>query len=120
MTEHTLTAADLLQFTGTENWYRHPLFPRCTYTDGVRHVAQAGGAWWLVEAILLHQADPKARREAFQHWKLTVTPDHSATLTMDDGNENVVIVQKIGFTDFPLPEVGFYLTDTVLMLPGEY
>lgn len=48
----TLNKADLAHFTGTETWWRHPLFKDFTYTDGVRYVTQEGQAYWLLEAIL--------------------------------------------------------------------
>jgi hypothetical protein len=40
---------DLAHFTGTERWYRHPLFNNVLFTDGVQHLAQKAGAYWLVE-----------------------------------------------------------------------
>jgi hypothetical protein len=40
---------DLAHFTGTEWWYRHPLFNNVLFTDGVQHLAQKAGAYWLVE-----------------------------------------------------------------------
>ena len=30
----TLNMNDLTQFTGSENWYRHPINPTVLYTDG--------------------------------------------------------------------------------------
>ncbi len=38
-----LDAADLAQFTGTEQWYRHWL-GKALYTDGVKFVADQAGA----------------------------------------------------------------------------
>jgi hypothetical protein len=32
----TLTKADLIQFTGTEHWYRHAMVRDVLYTDGVK------------------------------------------------------------------------------------
>ena len=40
----TLTEADLRQFTGSEHWYQHGLVKRVVFTDGAKHVADAGGA----------------------------------------------------------------------------
>jgi hypothetical protein len=37
-------------------------------------------------------------------WKLNVNPDHTATLTCEDGNSNAVYQKAIEYTDFPLPE----------------
>ena len=65
-----LRTTDLDQFTGSEHWYRHPLYPSITYTDGAHHVAEAGGAFWLLDAIVSHQHDARVRREEFQIWTL--------------------------------------------------
>ena len=115
----TLQTNNLLQFTGTEQWYYHPLFKKYRYTDGVRYVAQEGGAYWLIEAIFSWQLKSEVKAEPFQSWTLTVK-DNRAVLTATDGNNNLIAKQEIEFTDFPLPEIKFYLTDNVLLLPSEY
>jgi hypothetical protein len=43
----------LAQFTGTEQWHRHPLVRNILYTDGVQFVAQSGRAYWLIDEIAL-------------------------------------------------------------------
>ena len=35
----TLSAADLAQFTGTEQWFRHSINSTVLYTEGAKHVA---------------------------------------------------------------------------------
>ena len=87
MPDATLTAADLLQFTGTEQWHRHGIVRDVLYTDGAKYVADLAGAYWLLDEIALAQrGSNRVAAEAFQHWKITVKPDHAATLTCDDGN----------------------------------
>src|SRR3989304_933089 len=46
---------DLSQFTGTETWWKHPIFRSYTYTDGVKYVADSCKAYWLIDAILSNQ-----------------------------------------------------------------
>lgn len=120
MTKKTLTEADLKQFSGTEVWYRHWCARKILFTEGVHFVAEHGEASWLIDEIAFAQSHPKIAAEAFQLWKLTVNANRSATLACTDGNENSVHEMAIPFTDFPLTEIKFYLTDNVLMLPGEY
>jgi hypothetical protein len=116
----TLKADDLDNFTGSENWYRHGLVRGVTFTDGARHVADEGGAYWLLDEIALAQKfNPAVKREPFQVWKLTVS-DRKGTLTCDDGNGNIVLTKRIPFTDFPLAEIKLYFTDNVILLPSEY
>lgn len=120
MTQKTLTKEDLRQFTGTEQWYRHGIARKVLYTEGVQHVAEYGGAYWLLDEIALAQSMHIVKAESFQLWRLKVTPDHIATLACEDGNSKIVFSKPIQFTDFPLDEIAFYFTDNVLMLPSEY
>lgn len=116
----TLRVSDLDQFTGSEHWYRHPLCPAITYTDGAQHVAEAGGAYWLLDAIVSHQCEAHVRREPFQVWKLEVSEDRTAVLRCEDGDGALVAIQAIAFTDFPLPEIELWLQNNVIFLPSEY
>ena len=118
---HSLTRADLAAFTGTERWYRHPLNRRVLFTDGVRHVAEAGGAYWLLDEIALAQLHvPGVARELFQVWRPTVRPDRSASLKCGDGNGVTVWTKPIPYTDFPLIGIELYLSNNTILLPGEY
>lgn len=117
----TLTESDLRQFTGSEHWYRHGLVRTVIYTDGAKHVADAGGAYWLLDAIAIAQRFVKAvAAEKFQVWILKVNSDRRAVLVCEDGNRNAVYRQAIEFTDFPLPEVTLWFTDNTILLPSEY
>ncbi len=120
MTTMTLSEADLRQFTGSEQWYRHGLVPKITFTHGAKYVADAGGAYWLLDEIALAQKfDKKVAAEEFQVWTLQVT-ENTATLTCDDGNDNVVYSKHIQFTDFPLAQIRLYCTNNTILLPSEY
>ena len=115
-----LLKSDLLQFTGTEQWYRHSIARNVLYTDGARHVAEAGGAYWLLDEIAFAQAKPKVMAEEFQLWRLRVKSDRSALLTCEDGNARSVFAKLIGYTDFPLENIVFYFIGNVILLPSEY
>jgi hypothetical protein len=115
-----LQAGDLDQFTGSEHWYRHSLVGTITFTDGAKYVAEAGGAYWLLDEIALAQKfNAAVKAEPFQVWKLSVS-DSKGFLTCEDGDDNVVFTKHIPFTDFPLPEIKFYFTDNVILLTSEY
>ena len=118
---HTLSASELRQFTGTEHWYRHALVRHIRFTDGAKYVADTAGAYWLLDELALaQQFIPQVRAEAFQFWRLTVKPNHSATLICEDGNGLAVYSKEIRFTDFPLDELRLYVTDNTILLPSEY
>lgn len=121
MSTHPLAASDLEQFTGSENWYQHGIMKRITFTDGVKYVADQGGAYWLIDEIALHQLQPEIKAQPFQVWKLTVDLEKcKGTLTCEDGDGNVVFTKELHYTDFPLAEIKFYFTDNVILLPSEY
>jgi hypothetical protein len=121
MPDTTLTAADLRQFTGTEQWHRHGMVRDLLFTDGAKYVADQAGAYWLLDEIALAQRGSKrVAAEAFQLWKLTVNADRTAMLTCEDGNGNVVYSKAIPYTHFLLPEIALYFTDGMILLPTEY
>lgn len=117
-----LTTADLAQFTGSENWYRHALVRRITFTDGAHFVAEKAGAFWLLDEVALANCfKKKVKAEPFQVWKLKRNKTgHGAKLAVEDGNGNVVYRKRITFTDFPLAEFELWFTDNVILLPSEY
>jgi len=121
----TLNHHDLAQFTGTENWYRHGLMPRLIYTDGIQHVAETAGAYWLIDLVASWQPTiRKCERPEFQNWEMRKGSGTSATITCDDGDGNIMAQQELEYTDFPLTEFGFYAVDDgqnlTLMLKSEY
>ena len=116
-----LTEADLRQFTGSENWYRHAINSNVLFTDGAKYVADQGGAYWLLDAIAIAQRyEKRVAAEPFQVWTLRVRSARTATLVCDDGNHNIVYTQHVEFTDFPLDEITLYFTNNVIYLPSEH
>ncbi|MFK7748521.1 MAG: DUF6876 family protein [Kordia sp.] len=110
---------ELAQFTGTTQWFYHPLFPSFRYTDGVRYLAQTVECYWLLEYIFSNQIIPEIKKQEFQVWKIFVVDD-STTIKVEDGNDNLVKEFKIPFTTFPLSEYTLWFTDNVLLLKSEY
>jgi hypothetical protein len=117
---HALTQAHLAQFTGTETWFRHGLNRRILYTEGAKYVAEHGGAYWLLDEIALAQNNPNVAGEEFQVWKLTLAADRSALLVCEDGNGNVIVSQRIPFSDFPLPTITLWFANDTIYLPSEH
>lgn len=116
----SLTPSDLDQFTGTEHWYRHPLNRHITYTDGVKFFADTVGAHWLLD-ILVTEVAGFLRTQEFIHIKMTVREDGTADITADDGNDSPPFwTRHIDWTDCPVGEWRFYLTNNVILLPSEY
>ncbi|WP_442483323.1 DUF6876 family protein [Aeoliella sp. SH292] len=126
--------AELQQFTGDSERYRHSLNRRVIFTPGVKYLADEAGAYWLIDAIASWIGSPEFNRAIaannwlqYHHfWYLDVELDkHQAVLTArGDEDEPAFITQKIGFTDFPLEQMilyaGFDGTNWVIYLPSEH
>lgn len=112
---------ELEQFRGTETWFRHSLFRKFLYTEGVQFLAEEAGCYWLLDMIFGFQYEIEAvRAEVFQTWDMTINEDKTATLSCGDGNDHTVFTHILDYTDFPLPKIRLFLTDSVLLLPNEY
>ena len=117
----TLNKADLAQFTGSEQWYRHGINRKVLFTDGAKFVADRAGAYWLLDEIAIIQPhDRRVAAEEFQVWKLAVNADQTGVLTCDDGNDNVVYTKQIDYTDFPPEGITLWFTNNTILLPSEY
>jgi hypothetical protein len=115
-----ITEADLAMFIGTEHYYR--LMPNHLLTDGTKYLADHAECYWLFDVIASYFPILSAA-EGFVLTQLTVK-DTKATVRLEDGNGNVLVEQKIAWTDFPLAEIKLYSCFDgavwVTMLPSEY
>lgn len=128
-----LTLDNLREFTGSTEWYRHSLTAKAVYTEGVRYLAENGGAYWLIDAIVSHLFTPTMKRAIvkddrlsdMQFWRLEVSEDRKAVLTCRaDSDVKPAITQRIPYTDFPLSAIdiwcGFDGSRWTLYLPSEH
>lgn len=113
-------AAHLAHFTGTERYYR--ITRRHLLTDGTKYVAEAAGAFWMMDAVTSHLAEI-GTADWFVLVRLKVT-DSKAVMVYEDGNGHEHARQEIPYTDFPLADFVLYCCwdgeHWVLMLPSEY
>ena len=116
--------AELPNFYDTENYHRlSPLFRTFVLTDGAKYLADAAGAWWLMDAIASHLGS--YRDEGFVVAKLQrATATNGWVLRLEDGNDGLLADQLIEFSDFPLEEITLYIIQQddlrVILLPSEY
>jgi hypothetical protein len=110
----------LLQFIGTEQYYR--ISPSAVLTDGTKFLAEDAGAYWLMDAIASYLPQFTGREE-FVVARLNVVGG-KADLVLDNGNGHVLDSQHIEYTDFPLASIQLYACwggeFWVLMLSSEY
>ena len=109
------------QFTGSEHWYRHALNRKVVFTDGAKHVADHGGAYWLLDEIALIQPyDKPWPPKNFRCGRSRPIRAKTGMLTCEDGNGNKVFEKTLEFTDFPLPEITLWFANNTIFLPSEY
>ena len=120
------TPAELLshlaQCTGTEQYHR--THPGLLATDGAKYLADAAGAYWLLDitwSVLPKIADEFAVLEP----RLEEGTSRAEVLIHNGRKPKTVYCrQGIPYTDFPLPSVKLYIQENglerVVMLPGEY
>jgi hypothetical protein len=115
-----MLSADLKMFTGTEQWFKHPLSSNFLYTDGVKFFAEhcGGGAYWFLDILATELADLQ-ETEDFMSITLIVV-DKSAKILVDDGNGNILHTREVDYTDAEEGAWKFFFTNNVLLLPSEY
>ena len=115
-----MLSADLKMFTGTEQWFRHPLSSNFLYTDGVKFFTEhcGGGALWFLDILATELADLQ-ETEDFMSIVLIVV-DKSAKILVDDGNGNILYTREVDYTDAEEGAWKFFFTNNVLLLPSEY
>jgi hypothetical protein len=114
--------SNLCQFTGTEQWHRHGLNRNMLYTDGAQYFAEnaGGGAYWFLD-IVATEIFALQKAEPFICIDLIVWGDKpGARIVATDGNDNEIWAREIEYTDCPIGNWKFYLTDNVMLLPSEY
>jgi len=123
-TKHKLIESDLRNFTCTENYFLQPTLGYL-YTDGVRYLAEQCEAYWLLDAIWSYQKTKLFLKDealkSMQFWKLKVDLEKCKGVLICERDEgDIVITQKLDYTDFPLKEIQIYVQNNTLLLPSEY
>jgi hypothetical protein len=115
-----LTQGSLDQFIGLDRLYRHRLVRTITYTECVKQLAERTKAYWLIDYIASMQLEYKIATKPFQVWTLMVDDAHQAVITCKTSNGRSLYKDEFLNTDFPLPEITFWIIENVLLLPSEY
>lgn len=118
----------LANATCSEQYHKfffHPAGPYCT--DGARDIAEAAGAWWLLDAIASHQGNRRLD-PTFQVWKLTRNKTGQGAMLRGYNDTTPIVSQRISYTDFPLSEITFWVemgecggkARRIILLPSEH
>ena len=108
---------NLKNFCGTTTYYKY--LCNTSLTDGTKYLAEACGAFWLMDIIASYQQ--KFSHCLFQIWELKITSRPKAVVTMKEDTDSPILAkQEIEYTDFPLDEIKMYCENRVIFLPSEY
>ena len=112
------TLEELEQYTGTEQYFKIP-FSSFVYTDGINHLINKCGCWWLISDLGIELN--KKTLPNFLIVSLKVNEDKTAIITLrEDTDEKPIYTKKLDYTDFLFKEYEFYLIDKVFLLKSEY
>ncbi|MEM7756926.1 MAG: DUF6876 family protein [Cyanobacteria bacterium P01_A01_bin.40] len=107
--------AELLQFRGsmTPRIRYSYLFPHLYLTEGAKHLAEHGRLYWLMDVIGSYQSDPRVKHDKMlkrlQFWRLKKNEDDSGIVYCERDLNNIVLSQKLTFTDSILDSVLLYV-----------
>lgn len=131
-------STDLAQFCGTMEYHATTLRgQRFVCTDGMLHLAETAGAYWLLDIVASYQGHRLDRAcDGFQLWQIRKLAKHckndaEVTCWRDTPTSDTkpAVRQLIPYTDFPFDELGdsfqFYACGSsadrvVVMLKSEY
>ena len=113
----------LANFCGTEAYHKY--MPGMVLTDGALWLAQNAGCFWLMDIAWSVLGKPAVKASGFLAVKLKKTATtKGCTVRVEDGDENLLYSEKIGYTDFPFDEYTFFVQwggdFWVAMLTSEY
>lgn len=109
---------ELLQFTGSEKWYEHPLQPSMTYTDGVKYFVDKTNGSWLLNIVATEY--PALKEQFLVSIKAIQRKDSCSIVFADPDGHEIFSRQVEHATEIPEGVWTFYLTNNVLLLPSEY
>lgn len=114
------TANELFSdYSGTDQYYRNS-FLRVTYTSGVRAVLEQLDCYWFLDIVGSYQIEAKFKKEAFQNWELKRQDKNEFLVTCTDGNSNILVTQKIPYSDFKYDKLTFWKEGDIILLPSEH
>lgn len=113
--------SELAYFYGTESWHRVS-HTGVLASDGILHLSEKAGAFWLVDAIGSYLPDIIRTGDRMATCKLQKRDNGDWVLSLDTLYKS--FKQVIEYSDFPIKQITLFLCDNgfawCLMLPSEY
>ena len=97
--------SNLSQFIGTEHYYR--LLPTFVVTDGLKYLMDEANCYWLAQLYGLHLVSVDFNQNPFTVLVFT-RKSSGGIVNIEDGNGNLLVQQRLDYTDFPFDEYRLY------------
>jgi len=114
------TASDLSNFFGSETSYFNPMFRGINYTEGVKFISDNGAAWLVTDMLAVIKLQPQVKNQDFLCITIKRNNSRMVVVTYTDGDDKILSTQQYKMSDFPVDEVKFFYTNSMLMLASEY
>jgi hypothetical protein len=118
--EQNALLAELRQFTGSTEFYRH-FTNRIIYTQGIKFLCERARLYWLIDLIAALQ--PRALKDGalreFQLWELRIANGRAVVVCLRD-SEDEAFRLPLKSVDSALDFVRVYLENGTLLLPSEH
>ncbi len=111
----------LAQCSGSMIFTIHPTMEGVVYSEGVNTVVKECQANWLLLNLGMNiPFNEDLMNQEFLVIQLNVSEEKKATLIFEDGEDNILFTEEVGFTNFPLKSIQLWFTNKVLYLPQEH
>lgn len=112
----TFSADKLAEFHCTENYYKHWI-PGYVFTDGVHYLCGEGNCMWLLDIAITHAQNYPNNHMIVAEFR---SLGDGGIVSIEDGNDNILITQKLEFADAPMDNIVLWVIEGVVLLPSEY
>lgn len=120
-----LRPIDLQGFTGSINLWKDNLLG-WNYTDGIKFIRENGADWLFIRAAFnVWSLLNRVETPGFLAISLKRDRSRTVTLSIQDGDENIIHTERLSMTDFPLEEwpnreFSIFWADNTFYLPSEH
>lgn len=93
---------------------------RATTTPTIYPFCEQYGCYWFIDVINSYQTARFRQANEFQVWKLVLNKTgNGAKVICEDGDDNIILTQKILFTDYKGPELILWFENETIYFPEE-
>ena len=114
---------NLSQFQGSEKYYCYDFFGmKFSMTEGILYLAENACCYWFLDIICSYQRDIEKKfpeESEFQSWTIQKLKNGAWSIVGTDGDDFILKMQHVSFSDFPLEQYTVWLSQRVIMLKNE-